>query len=100
MERAAYKPLRTAPRMSVMISAIGVSYLLQNLMLVYHRRPGQASTPPSRPWISDSVSVLGATTKRVTVITPLLVVVLVIALDPADQPHQDRHGHAGGLPGF
>ena len=29
IERAAYKPLRSAPRMSVMISAIGVSYLLQ-----------------------------------------------------------------------
>ena len=33
VERAAYKPLRSAPRMSVMISAIGVSYLLQNLAL-------------------------------------------------------------------
>ena len=30
VERLAYKPLRSAPRMSVMISAIGVSYLLQN----------------------------------------------------------------------
>ena len=29
----AYKPLRSAPRMSIMISAIGVSYLLQNLAL-------------------------------------------------------------------
>ena len=29
IERVAYKPLRTAPRMSVMISAIGVSYLLR-----------------------------------------------------------------------
>ena len=29
VERVAYKPLRQAPRMSVMISAIGVSYLLQ-----------------------------------------------------------------------
>ena len=28
IERAAYLPLRSAPRMSVMISAIGVSYLL------------------------------------------------------------------------
>ena len=35
IERAAYKPLREAPRMSVMISAIGVSYLLQNT--VNHR---------------------------------------------------------------
>ena len=31
IERAAYKPLRSAPRMSLMISAIGVSYLHQNL---------------------------------------------------------------------
>ena len=31
IEKVAYKPLRSAPRMSVMISAIGVSYLLQNL---------------------------------------------------------------------
>ena len=30
IERVAYKPLRTAPRMSVMISAIGVGYLRQN----------------------------------------------------------------------
>ena len=29
IERCAYKPLRSAPRMSVMISAIGVSYLLK-----------------------------------------------------------------------
>ena len=36
IERAAYKPLRTAPRMSVMISAIGVSYLLQNLALLIY----------------------------------------------------------------
>ena len=33
IERTAYKPLRSAPRMSVMISAIGVSYTLQNLVL-------------------------------------------------------------------
>ncbi|MBQ7753103.1 MAG: branched-chain amino acid ABC transporter permease, partial [Treponema sp.] len=33
VERIAYKPLRTAPRMSIMISAIGMSYLLQNLAL-------------------------------------------------------------------
>ena len=30
IERVAYKPLRSAPRMSVMISAIGVSFLIQN----------------------------------------------------------------------
>ena len=35
IEKVAYKPLRSAPRMSVMISAIGVSYLLQNCALYF-----------------------------------------------------------------
>ena len=33
-ERIAYKPLRDAPRVSVLISAIGVSFFLQNLAIV------------------------------------------------------------------
>ena len=78
VERAAYKPLRSAPRMSIMISAIGVSYLLQNLAL--YVTGGLSQQYPQIPWISDSVSVLGATTKRVTLITPVLTIVLVVAL--------------------
>jgi branched-chain amino acid transport system permease protein len=34
LEKAAYKPLRQAPRLSLFISAIGVSFLLENLALV------------------------------------------------------------------
>ena len=34
IERCAYKPLRDAPRISLMISSIGVSYLLENLAIV------------------------------------------------------------------
>ena len=78
IEQAAYKPLRTSPRMSIMISAIGVSYLLQNLAL--YITGGLNKNYPSIPWISDTIMVLGATTKRVTVITPVLTVALVIAL--------------------
>ncbi len=78
VERAAYKPLRTAPRMSVMISAIGVSYLLQNLAL--YVTGGLAQQYPPIPWISDVITVFGVTTKRVTVITPPLVLLLVIGL--------------------
>src|SRR5574344_1388022 len=51
IEKAAYKPLRTAPRMSVMISAIGVSYLLQNLAL--YITGGLAKVYPGIPWLSD-----------------------------------------------
>jgi len=78
VERAAYKPLRSAPRMSVMISAIGVSYLLQNLAL--YITGGLAQQYPTIPWISDQITVLGASTKRVTVITPFLTIFLVVLL--------------------
>ena len=78
VERVAYKPLRSAPRMSVMISAIGVSYLLQNLM--WYVTGGLAKQYPTIGWISNSVTIGGATTKMVTLITPILTILLVIAL--------------------
>ena len=78
IERVAYKPLRSAPRMSVMISAIGVSYLLQNLAL--YITGGLNKNYPQIPWISDRISLLGMETSRVTVITPFLTIVLVAAL--------------------
>jgi len=78
IERAAYKPLRSAPRMSIMISAIGVSYLLQNISL--YITGGLNKNYPSIPWISDTITIGTAVTKRVTLITPVLTIVLVIAL--------------------
>ena len=78
VERVAYKPLRSAPRMSVMISAIGVSYLLQNLM--WYVTGGLAKQYPTIPWISSSVTIGTATTKVVTLVTPVLTILLVIAL--------------------
>lgn len=78
IERAAYKPLRAAPRMSVMISAIGVSYLLQNLAT--YVTGGLPKMYPDLPLLSQSVKIGGASTKWVTVITPILVIALVLAL--------------------
>ena len=78
VERAAYKPLRSAPRMSVMISAIGVSYLLQNLM--WYVTGGLAKQYPTIPGISNSITIGTATTKVATVVTPILTILLVIAL--------------------
>ena len=79
IERAAYKPLRTAPRMSLMISAIGVSYLIQNLAFYITGGVPQPVTVPI-PWISENIMVLGASTKRVTVVTPVLTIALVVIL--------------------
>ena len=78
IERVAYKPLRSAPRMSVMISAIGVSYLLQNCALYF--TGGLPQVYPEIPFLSRSVTIFGATTKMVTVITPVLTIILVVLL--------------------
>ena len=78
LERVAYKPLRTAPRMSVMISAIGASYLLQNLM--WYVTGGLAKQYPVLPWLSDNVQIFSASTKIVTIVTPILTIALVVAL--------------------
>ena len=78
IERVAYKPLRSAPRMSVMISAIGVSYLLQNSAT--YITGGQPMTYPVIPFLSDTVKIAGTPTKWVSIITPVLVIILIILL--------------------
>ena len=71
IERVAYKPLRSAPRMSVMISAIGVSYTLQNLVL--YITGGLNKQYPVIPGISDSIQIGGATTKVVEITLLILI---------------------------
>ncbi len=78
IEKCAYSPLRTAPRMSVMISAIGVSYLLQNLM--WYITGGLAKQFPDIPLISQSVRVFGVKDKLAVFISPLVAVVLMVVL--------------------
>ena len=78
IEKCAYSPLRTAPRMSVMISAIGVSYLLQNL--VCYITGGLAKQFPEIPLISQSVRVFGVKDKLAVFISPLVAVVLMVVL--------------------
>jgi branched-chain amino acid transport system permease protein len=78
IERAAYKPLRNAPRMSIMISAIGVSYLLQNLATYMF-----TALPRGYPEISflkKTFRIGSLSASLVTFITPVLTVVLVIVL--------------------
>ena len=78
IERVAYKPLRSAPRMSAMISAIGVSYLLQNTAT--YITGAQPMTYPTIPFLSDTITIAGTPTKWAVVLTPFLVIGLVILL--------------------
>jgi branched-chain amino acid transport system permease protein len=54
IERAAYRRLRNAPRLAPLITAIGVSFLLQTLAMIiwgrnYHSYPQLISTTPYQP---------------------------------------------------
>jgi branched-chain amino acid transport system permease protein len=55
-ERVAYRPLRDAPRISILISAIGVSFLLQNLGVVVFSGVPKAF---ARPAIFNKMYILG-----------------------------------------
>ncbi|MDD3164406.1 MAG: branched-chain amino acid ABC transporter permease [Oscillospiraceae bacterium] len=80
IERVAYKPLRAAPRMSVMISAIGVAYLLENLANYLF-----TAMPKSYPQIDILKRVYSfadgaVTVSRVTLLAPILTIILAVAL--------------------
>ena len=77
-ERIAYKPLRNAPRMSIMISAIGVSYFLQNFATYLFS--AQPKSYPSIDFLNKRITIGDVSTSRVTFITPILTIVLVVCL--------------------
>ena len=78
IEKVAYKPLRNAPRMSVMISAIGVSYLLQNLATYLFTALPKGY--PEIPFLKSVINFAGLSASLVTIITPILTVILIYAL--------------------
>lgn len=78
VERLAYKPLRSAPRMSVMISAIGVSYLLQNF--AWYATGGLAKQYPTLNFLVKPITLGSVQVKTVTLITPVVTIVLVLLL--------------------
>lgn len=78
IERAAYKPLRSAPRMSIMISAIGVSYLLQNVSTYLFTAIPRGY--PEIPFLKRIFQLGTLSASLVTLLTPLLTLFLVIIL--------------------
>ncbi len=78
IERVAYRPLRSAPRMAVMISAIGVSYLLQNLATYLFTALPKGY--PEIPFLKRIFQIGGLSASFVTFLTPVLTLVLVYLL--------------------
>ncbi len=78
IERFAYRPLRNAPRLAPLITAIGVSFILQNVVYIW-----QGPSPVQFPQLlSPSVrfSILGASVSYISVLIVIVTTVLLIAL--------------------
>ena len=79
IERLAYKPLRNAPSLDVLITAIGVSYFLQNAALLIW-----GSDTKSFPSVVDlpSVSLFGGqlVVSAITIVTVIAGVVVMVGL--------------------
>ncbi|MDY0235473.1 MAG: branched-chain amino acid ABC transporter permease [Gudongella sp.] len=78
LEKLAYKPLRGAPRITILISAIGASFLLQNLgVLVFGGRPKAFPIPE----VMNKILVVGGiSVSLVSVIIPIITIILLVGL--------------------
>jgi len=78
LERVAYKPLRTSPKISIMISAIGASFFIESLAtVIFGGRPKGFPVPE----IFNKVVHLGAVSVvNVSLLIPVLTAALLVVL--------------------
>src|SRR5689334_16869006 len=74
IERLAYRPLRRAPRLNVLITAIGVSLFIENAgQLVFGKNVVQFPSPPEHTFMLAGITV--RTVEVVAVVASLLLMV-------------------------
>lgn len=80
MERIAYRPLRQAPRLTALISAIGMSLILQNYVRLAQTSDFLSfrSMIPDIPWLTPGVSPI--TTTQLTIVVTTVVVMISLTL--------------------
>lgn len=82
IEKVAYKPLRKSPRISLLITAIGVSLFLENLaQLVFSANPQRFPTIVSFAPIQLGSRQLSATTIITIVVSVLLMILLTLLVN-------------------
>ncbi len=78
VERAAYRPLRDAPRISALISSIGVSFFIENLAIVVFTG---IPKPVVRPdWLVKIIQIRGVRILPLAIAVPIMCFVLVTGL--------------------
>jgi branched-chain amino acid transport system permease protein len=78
IERVAYRPLRNAPKLAPLITAIGMSFILQNVGLLWRGQPD--SSPDLIGSQKDYFSVFGVAIEHSDVFAAVVTVPLFVAL--------------------
>lgn len=78
IERTAYRPLRGAPKISIMISAIGASFLLENVAIVLFGGIPKAFETPEI--FNKMVQIGNISVQRLTFMIPVVTLVLLFLL--------------------
>lgn len=77
-DKVAYKPLRQAPRISLLITAIGVSFFLQNAVNVFVG--GTAKSFPVPPFFDQLITIGTITFTPTVIIVPIITLILLMIL--------------------
>ncbi len=81
IERLAYRPLRGATSLAVLITAIGVSYLLQNLaLLIFDAAPKSFTSIVTMPAVTLAEGELTITGESLVTIAVCIVIMIVLTL--------------------
>ena len=76
IERSAYRPLREAPKNSILISAIGASFLLENLAnYLFSGRPMRF---PDVPLLSQNISIGGIEIQAICLVVTIISLVVLL----------------------
>ena len=79
IERVAYKPLRNAPKLAPLITAIGMSFILQNVGILW-RGSSQASVPDLINQSNDLITIGGVVINNGDVLAAAVTIPLVFLL--------------------
>ncbi|QKJ22810.1 branched-chain amino acid ABC transporter permease [Poseidonibacter lekithochrous] len=78
MDKIAYKPLREAPKISLLITAIGISFFLENAFTVFAGGVPRAFPVPD--YMENIFNVAGVTFSVASILVPIITLILLLGI--------------------
>jgi branched-chain amino acid transport system permease protein len=79
IERVAYRPLRHQPRLAPLITAVGMSFILEGIMFVW-KGPNQVQSPDLLPAVPFTILGVRMDTRQLIIVVTAVVLMLILTL--------------------